>query len=434
MSLYFRRSRFCMTAFLLLSLGSSWTWAQGGPALVKLAPVVQREIGEGQTFVGTVMPSRRAVIGSAVDGRVVEYPINEGDRVEAKQPLAQLLTETISHEITAAEEEMNLRIAELQELENGSRREEIEQARARMQAAQATAAYRQAQKKRILALREQRGAATDQQVDEAISQEQEADELEKEASFAFDLIVKGPRQERIDQARARKAIQQAVVERLRDQRTKHTIISRFDGYIAAEYAEVGQWVSRGDPVAEVVALDEVDIEAKVVEGQVPHIRIGDSARVTIPALPEHSFTGRVVSIVPQADIRSRTFPVKVRVENIIGEDGQPLIRSGMLAQVVLPTGPTREATLVPKDALVLGGPKPLIWVVDPNQAASDGGSGMLTSTATATPIELGVADGDLIQVIEGVPEAFSVVVLGNERIVPAIPGAEAPVQWVPTEK
>ena len=56
---------------------------QGPPAaLVAVSPVVEREVTAGQTFVGTVMPLKKAVVGSAVDGRVIEFPLNEGDRVE----------------------------------------------------------------------------------------------------------------------------------------------------------------------------------------------------------------------------------------------------------------------------------------------------------------------------------------------------------------
>lgn len=409
-------------------------FAQGGPALVKLAPIVQREVAKGQTFVGTVMPSRRAIVGSAVDGRVVEFPVNEGDRVYEKQPLAQLLTETISLELEAAEAELDLRNQELAELQNGSRPDEIEQARARMESARASADYRQSQQKRVMSLFQQGRAATDQQVDEATSLSLAAKEAYQEALAAHQLMVDGPRPERIAQAQARVAMQQAVVEKLRDQIKKHTMISRFDGYVVAEHTEIGQWVSRGDPVAEVVALDEVDIEAKVVEGQVPFIHIGSSVRVEIPALPEHTFTGTVVSVVPQADIRSRTFPVKVRVKNEIDKGDQPLIKSGMLAQVTLPTGALQDAVLVPKDSLVLGGSDRMIWIVDPASVTPEEGTGLMTAEAEAVPVKLGVAENDLIQVIGDVAGQHSVVVLGNERIPRPRPGQPTMVRWVPVDE
>lgn len=433
MSFRSARLRDCLLLATFIVALPTVVLAQGGPALVKLAPIVRRDVAEGQTFVGTVMPSRRAIVGSAVDGRVTEFPVNEGDRVEDKQPLAQLLTETIRLEVETAEAELELRQEELAELQNGSRPDEIEQARARMESAKAASDYRESHKKRILALYQQGRAATDQQVDEATSLALEARETYQEAVAAHQLMVDGPRPERIAQAKARVAMQHAVVEKLKDQFIKHTMVSRFAGYVVAEHTEVGQWVSRGDPVAEVVALDEVDVEAKVVEGQVPFVHLGATVRVSVPALPDQTFTGTIVSIVPQADVRSRTFPVKVRVTNIIDEDSQPVLKSGMLAQVLLPTGSKRSALLVPKDSLVLGGPKPMIWVVDPTAAKSDDGSPMQTASAQGVPVELGVADGDLIQVTGDVPESASVVVLGNERIPPSRPGQPTMVRWMPTK-
>lgn len=411
--------------------GVSRLRAQQGPQLVRLAPIVQREVADGQTFVGTVMPSRRAIVGSAVDGRVVEFPINEGDRVSEGQTLAQLLTETINLEREAAEAELELRKQELAELQNGSRPDEIEQARARMESAKASYDFREAQKKRVVALFQQGRAATDQQVEEAVSLALEAAENYAEAKAAHQLMVDGPRPERILQAQSRVTMQTAIVEKLKDQIKKHTMISRFAGYVVAEHSEIGQWVSRGDPVAEVVALDEVDIEAKVVESQVPYVRLGETVRVAVPSLPHHAFTGQIVSIVPQADVRSRTFPVKVRVQNIMDDAGQPILKAGMLAQVMLPTGARREALLVPKDSLVLGGPQPVVWTVHAGQARPQEGSALLVAEATAVPVELGVADGELIQVRGNLSANVSVVVMGNERIPPARPGQPAMVQWQP---
>lgn len=404
------------------------------PALVELAPVVQNEVSEGQTFVGTVTPSRRAIVGSAVDGRVVEFPINEGERVATGQTLAQLLTETISLELESAEAELEFRQYELSELENGSRPDEIEQAKARMNSAKALSEYRESQKQRLVSLFEKGRAATDQQVDEATSLAIAASEAYTEAKAAFRLAADGPRKERISQAKAQVAMQSALVQKLRDQIKKHTVISRFDGYVVSEMTEIGSWVSRGDPVAEIIALDEVDVEAKVVEGQIPFVRINNTVRVTIPAISRKSFSGTVVSIVPQADTRSRTFPVKVRLTNEFDAEQQPVLKSGMLAQVILPTGPKTNATLVPKDSLVFGGPQPIIWMVDASSAKRQEGTTLLQAAARAVPVQLGVADGDLIQVIADLPDRFSVAVMGNERIRPSRGDQPTIVQWLPTSE
>src|SRR3990170_1161575 len=105
-------------ASTLLAAQHALAQPPGLPAVI-VSPVVEREITAGQTFVGTVMPLKKAIVGSAVDGRVVEFPLDEGDRVEEGQTLAQLLTDTIKLEVETAEAELQLRQQQLAELENG---------------------------------------------------------------------------------------------------------------------------------------------------------------------------------------------------------------------------------------------------------------------------------------------------------------------------
>ncbi len=416
-----------IASILFIGFGHGLLLGQGGPTLVEVTEVVEREVARGQTFVATVVPPRRAVVGSAVDGRVIDVMVEEGDRVEKDQALAQLLTETISLELEAAEAELELKKQELTEMENGTLPTEIEQARARMERARVASEFRQKDFER-LSLLSKRNAASDSELDTASSIALEAKEAFEEARAAYQLAIDGPRQERIAQARAQVAMQDAIVRRLRDQIRKYTIISRFAGYVTVKETDLGEWVTKGDPIAEVIALDEVDLVAKVVDSQVPYIKVGDSVRVEVPALPDQALTGTVAAVVPQADVRSRTFPVKVRVKNEISESSEPLLKAGMFARVTLATGARTHAKLVPKDALVLGGPQPMIWLIDPsNVSAADGGR--MQAGAIAVSVNLGVADGELIQVEGAIPDGTLVVFKGNERIIPSRTGDPSPVVW-----
>jgi len=406
--------RVLRSLFALLILCASNTGLaqpERGPAPVVVAKVAERRVTAAQSFVGTVMPQKHAIIGSAVNGRVVEFPVEEGDRVEAKQKLAQLLTETITLELASAEADLRHRQEKLQELENGTRKEEVEQARSRMAAAEARSKFKRASLDRRESANRTRGAITEDQLEEARSAAIEAREFFLEMKAAHELAVAGPRPEVISQARALVAFQQAVVDKLRDQIKKHTIISRFAGYVVKEHTEAGQWVNQGDPVAEVAALDEVDVVVQVVEQSVPYIRIGDDVRVDIPALPGHVFTGKVQAVVPQADQRSRTFPVKIRLVNEVSLTG-PLIQAGMYARTALPVGKSQLALLVPKDAIVLGGIQPMVFTV--SEVASVGDEGKVQ----AVTVELGVAQGDWIQILGAIESGEFVVVQGNERLRP----------------
>ncbi len=274
-------TRRCSPVLAILLFGwlgcEASVYAQGGPALVEVLNVIEREVASGQTFVGTVTPPRRAVIGSAVDGRVVEVLIEEGDRVEKDQPLARLLTETIKLELEAAEAELELRAQQLNEMENGSLPAEIEQTRARMERARVAAEFLQKDLQR-LSLLSQRNATSASEVDAARSAALAAEEEYDDAKASYQLTVDGPRPERIAQARAQVAMQDAVARKLRDQISKYTIYARFAGYITVKDTDVGEWVKQGDSIAEIIALDDVDVVAKVVDSQAPFIKVGDSVR------------------------------------------------------------------------------------------------------------------------------------------------------------
>ncbi|MDZ4657195.1 MAG: efflux RND transporter periplasmic adaptor subunit [Bythopirellula sp.] len=382
------------------------------PSPIVAATVVEQSVSATQTFVGTVMPLRVATIGSAVAGRVIERPVEEGDRVEKDQKIAQLLTSTIALEVAGAEGELQLRQEQLAELENGSRPEEIAQAEARMAAAAARQEFLDSRYARLQNLLSSRGAVTEEEVEEAKSQAIEAQQIYLEMKAAHDLTLAGPRQETIAQARAQVAIQEALVEKLRDQLQKHTVYSRFPGYVTRKLTEVGAWVNPGDSIAEVAAIDEVDVLVQVVERYISYVHTGSVVRVEIPAIPDRLFTGKVITAIPQGDIRARTFPVKIRVSNEISSADGPLLKPGMYARAVLPVGEQVIATLVPKDAIVLGGPQPMVVIV--NGAAETGQTG----TPAPVPVQLGVAEGEWIQVTGGVKAGQLVIVQGNERIRP----------------
>lgn len=381
------------------------------PSPVEVAKVRQREVASGQTFVATVHPLMRSSVGSAVDGRVVEFPINQGDRVKKGDALCQLLVETINLQIESAKADLDLKSWELKELENGTRPEELEQAQARMESAQAVRDYSAARYKRALALAEQGKTMTKEQLEQTQSSAIEAEKMFRMEQMAFQMAKDGPRVERIQQARAKHGSQHELVRQLEDQRKKHTMFAPFDGYVVSESTEVGEWVARGQIVAKIVYLDSVEIEAHVLDSQIDHVRAGMTVRVEVPAVKPSLFVGKVSAVVPEADTKSRTFPVKVQVENILRDDG-PVLKSGMLARVTLPTGAPADSLLVPKDAIVLGGPVPMVYAVGLAEGSKTEG------TVRPVPVQLGVADGAWIAVVAELTADQFVVVLGNERLRP----------------
>ena len=401
--------------------------AQMPPARVLVAEVQQRELAAGYTFVGTVTPLRTSTVGSPVDGRVIELMVREGDAVNKGDVLVQLRTRQLQIRLAAAKAELKLRMQELAELKQ-SLPAQIEQARARMLIAKATRDFTAARLRRTQTLFA-RKATSEDELQEVTSAAQGAEHKFAEDTSAWKLAV-ATQKEKVEQARARMVSAKEEVHRLEDEISEHTIKAPFDGYVTAEHTEVGQWIAQGAAVVDVIEIGSVDVEVSVPERYIPRLKVGMTARVTIGALPGESWTAPVTVIVLQGDVRSRSFPVKVRLENREGPSG-PLFKPGMFARVTLPVGKKGKVLLVPKDAIVLGGRRPTVYAVAalPPPPAPGGGPPPNASREDPAPngmarmvsVELGAAVEELIEVRGQLAPGERVVIEGNERLFPGCP-------------
>ncbi len=393
------------------------------PSPVTVAAVTQETIADGHTFVGTLTPRRRSVVGSAVDGRMIDFMVNEGDWVTKGQPLAQLLTGTIEIELAGAKAELALREQELAEMKNGSLPEEIAQAEAMVRQTYAVMQFAKEKQKRQQRLFEQGNSTSRESLEEANSAAAAAEQAYISAQAAHKLAVDGPRKEKVAQAQARRDTAAEQVNLLEDRLEKFTIRSPYDGYVVAEFSENGAWINRGDQIAEVIEVDPIEVTVSVpeqyIDGLQQTMAAADannevaSADVRVAALREEPFQGQVVRIVPQADLRSRTFPVKVHVSNPVERSGH-VLKAGMLAQVTLPVGAPQPTTMVPKDALVIGGSRHSVYVVETNPATK-------MSVVREVDVHIGLSHGSLIQVRGDLKAGQEVVIRGNERLRPGQP-------------
>jgi len=396
---------------LLATAGRATGQPPGSAAVpVVAARVTTMQAASGQPFVGTVLPARTSDVGSAVDGRLVDLPIVDGQQVAENEPIAQLLRGLLEIERAGAVAEFDRRRQVLAELKAGSRPEEVEQARAAVAGFEARLAYARDRLKRLGRLAE-RGTSTADELQDAQTELQAIEAQLRGSRAALALTEAGPRQEQIAQAAAAVATQEAEVDRIDDQLAKHTIRAPFAGWVVERFTEKGQWVARGGLIARIAELQAVEVEARVPESSIAALREGAEVRLDFDAAPEQAWIGRVTRIVPQADLLSRSFPVRIRLENRI-VDGTPVLKGGMLARAWLPVGAAGSVTVVPKDALVLGGPKPLVFCIDPAGAAE--------GVVRPVDVVLGAAVEGHVAVRGSLEPGMLVVVRGNERLRPGM--------------
>lgn len=348
-----KRSKITYLGMLIIAFlfQSYETGAQAPPpAPVEVGKVLEEILQKPVSLVGAVEPTKRSVIASEIEGLVETLPGEEGKFVAKGDVIATFNTRSI----------------------------EIDLKEAKANKSEAQARYSLARKNldRFEEL-EQKGVASIQQLQSA--------ESEKSAWGA-----------RIAQF-------QAEIEGYDYDIEKSQIRAPYSGYVTEEFTEIGQWVQKGGPVVELIDIQFAEIKVDMPERYVTKIKEGQKVDVSLDALPELSYEGKITSVVPQADSESRTFPVKITIDNKEGT-----MKSGMVARVSFPIGDPSTVKLVPKDAIVTQNNANFIYIV--NKGA-----------AQPLPVTTGMAYEDKIQVIGPVQTGQLVVVKGNERLMPNQP-------------
>ncbi len=358
---------------LLLSLGLGACRllpARGTPT-----PTPSLRSEEGPAVVsaeGRIVPLRRATLAFPVGGRLEAVRVEEGEVVQAGQELARLEASVLEAALTRAEASVAEARAALALLEAGPREEELEQARAAVAAAQAELERRSsemAQRKETArlavdqaanALRNAQDAyervywdnrsweeagreLSDEQKDaetRALRAVQDAEaELEKariayrealrqeaavlaaaraaleEAQARLALLEAGPRQEELDQARARLEGARAALEEARARLEQTRLRAPFSGRVGRIWVRAGEVLAPGQPVLD---LGEAELGVETVdlsELDVVRVRVGQAVRIDVDALPDVPFRGEVIAVAPEAEEYrgDRVYRVKVRI-------------------------------------------------------------------------------------------------------------------------
>jgi RND family efflux transporter MFP subunit len=373
------------------------------------------------------MPVRKSTVGSPVGGRITEVFVDAGQDVgltDAKsefdgsilgEPIAQLRTTTLDLEIEAGR--IGLAQAELAAAElKATLPTEIAQAQATVAEIESRLEYSRLTFERLTELHKTSGVS-ERELQEANSNFRSQRELLTSAQATLKKLT-ATEKLRLDQADAEVDAKRTALRRLLELRENYTIRAPFDGTVISKLTESGQWVAPGDAVAEIVQLDPIELVINVPQDFVPRLqRLIEKAaaekrplavQVGIDSI-EGLHVGEVSEIVPQADLRSRAFPVKVRLANPrIGD--RPLIMPGMLGRASFFVGNESDVLMVKKDALVLGSPTTVVVAALNPDGKSHG--------ARPVAVEIGASMGDWISVMGPLKETDQVVVQGNERLFP----------------
>jgi HlyD family secretion protein len=292
---------------------------------------VTRASAESSDVGGTVLAATGYIVAhhtinvnSKVTGRLSWIGVEKGDKVKEGQVLVRLEDEEFRAAYEQAKGAVDNARAYLDELEHGSRPEEVQQAQHNLDEALATLIDDKLTLDRTKEL-SAAGVVSRQVMDDATakfeSDQQRVNSLER----AFQLMKIGPRAEEIARARGALTQAQGQLDYAKSQLDATVIRAPVTGTILDRTAEKGELITAqfasaaaGGPQGSVVSLADLnDIQVELDIAQSDFARLGPKQKgiVTVDAYPDRKYNGEIAQISPEANRQKATVQVKVQVLN-----------------------------------------------------------------------------------------------------------------------
>lgn len=307
-----------------------------------------------------------------IAGRMTELDVREGDWVKKDQVIArldpvllqrqrtrdeaavhsaesnyrQMITSisyqkaTLESDVAARRAELNAAQAKLDELLNGSRKQDIQQAAAAVNDAQAQLQFAQADWIRMQELYKNEDISK-QQFDQARTRFDSATALLRQAQERYSLVKEGPRVEEIaaaraDVARAQAALRMSEANRLELQRKEQELVARaaevnrskaqegisqsqlddtvvttpIDGVVLVKSAEAGEVLAAGTTIVTVGDLDHPWLRAYINETDLGRVKLGQKVKLTTDSYKGKVYWGTVSFISSEAEFTPKQIQTK----------------------------------------------------------------------------------------------------------------------------
>lgn len=278
------------------------------------------------------------------EGRLATLTKQEGDQVTAGETIATIDPATYQDTLALTTARRDAARAQLDKLLHGTRREDIDQARANVEVAKAALANAEVTFQRQQSLVATR-ATPQQALDDARRERDTARAQVAQSQAALAEALAGPRVEDIDAARAQLREAESSLSLARTQLARTKLAAPCDGTVMTRVVEPGTVVAPTTIVYSVAISGEVWVRAFAPEPMLSSVVPGAAVSVTTDGQPGKVYRGRIGYVSPQAEFTPKTvetpelrtqlvYRIRVRIENPDGglRQGQPVtIRLGAAA-------------------------------------------------------------------------------------------------------
>ncbi len=359
---------------------------------------------------GTLRACREAALYSRVAGYCREIAVDRGSRVTEGQVLAVLDVPEIEAALAAAEGKLAEARAALDRAvaERAKTAAEGERAAAALEAAKAEAALRALLAERTAAARRKAPDMVSQdQADEARGRDEVARAKSAEAEAAAKVCSAALAASDAARVAAEAAVRsaEAMRDRAKADRDFATLRAPFAGVVTERFVHPGAMVplatsspKNATPIVHLADDAMLRLEFFVPEPDVPSVAAGRRVRFVVKELGGREFTAQIARLAGALSERSRTMAVEADVENPKRE-----LSPGMFAAVRVDLEPHENVLTVPAAALIVEKRAKSVFVV------ADG-------TAKKVKVEMGVDDGDRVEIRSGLSGGEDVVVAGAQMV------------------
>jgi HlyD family secretion protein len=351
---------------------------------------------------GTLTAGSTITVTSKVAGRIEAIPVQEGQGVARGELLVQIDEQTPRLQLDQAHAAWQAAQAQYEKALKGPRPEELENARA---------LYEKAEKD--LAMAEESFARSEQlygsgtipkaQFEQAESTLRAARTELENAGRSLQMLEQGASAEEKRMARAQADAARASYQLARLQLENTRIRAPGAAVVARVLQDEGNIVGTSTPILVLVQDERIQVEIELAEkyyGDILSSGGSLESRIFPQAYPgAEAFQGRIFTVAPTINPRSRTFTVTVDIA-----DPRDLLRPGMYAEVELVLQRIPDALLIPASAMLERAGQRVVFVVE--------GSGR-SAVASARKVVPGLTNAAEVQILSGIDPEDRVIVEGN---------------------
>ena len=388
-----------LAVILLAGCGKDGVTPEAAEAAVPVmvAAATRGDVEAEIDFTGVLEPEMVVNVVPKIGGRVAEVRVKDGDRVKAGDLLLRLEASEIEAQVAQAEAGHEVALANLEKTRAGARVEQLEQCRAGLQMAEA--GYDEAERSfnNARALYEE-GIVPKQQLDQAETQYIIADAQLKQAAEELKMAESGATAEDLKIIEAQVSQAAAALQLARTQLADARIVAPISGTVSGVVLNPGEMAGPGTPVVTINKLDTMEVQVNLTEKDVNRVSTGQEVDVLVPSVSKEPLPGKIHSISPVADPRTKTYKLKATLPN---EDGR--LKAGMTATIRAVIDAEKDTVVVPVEALLVQQGRQVIYVVE-------------EGLARRRAVTVGLENGTAVSVLEGVDPGEQVVVRGQHYL------------------